>query len=233
MNSIVIEKVSKTYRNSGKKALCDMTLNVDKGMVFGLIGPNGAGKSTLIKSILGLVDIDSGKILINGKENDITAIGYMPEETFLFEFLTGLDYLILIAKLRDVSQEQLMDLIIEMQDTLELPDLNQFISTYSKGNKEKILFLSSIVHNPDILILDEPFTGLDPIVIQNVKKFIVEYAKKGKTVILSTHILEMVSEICNKIAVICNGEIITVENIDKSLGYEVILNKYLGSIERR
>lgn len=231
MNNIVIEKVNKTYKN-GKKALHNMTLSIDENTVFGLVGPNGAGKSTLIKSILGLVAVDSGKILINGKENVIKNIGYMPEETFLFEFLTGLDYLTLIAKLRDVPMEKLMDLIIEMKDLLELPDLSQFVSTYSKGNKEKLLFLSSIVHKPDILILDEPFTGLDPVVIQNVKKFIVEYAKQGRTVILSTHILEMVSEICNKIAVICNGRIVTVEDIDKNLGYEAVLDKYLNSIER-
>lgn len=231
MSSIVVENVNKTYQKTGKKALCSMSFKIDKNIVFGLIGPNGAGKSTLIKSILGLVNIDSGKILIDGKENNITSIGYMPEETSLFEFLTGLDYLTLIGKLRNISQQQILRLVNEMEPVLELPDLRQLISTYSKGNKEKILFMTSIVHQPNILILDEPFTGLDPVVIQNVKKFIIEYAKKGNTVILSTHILEMVSEVCDKIAIICNGKIVAEEKIDKQLGYNVILNKYLHSIK--
>lgn len=231
MGSIVIKNVNKTYIKTGKKALCSMSLEIGDNVVFGLIGPNGAGKSTLIKSILGLVETDSGMILIDGKENNIASIGYMPEETSLFEFLTGADYLKLIGSLRSITQQDIFRMISEMRSVLQLPDLGQLISTYSKGNKEKILFLSSIIHSPNILILDEPFTGLDPVVIQNVKKFIVDYAKKGNTVILSTHILEMVSEICDKIAIICNGKIETVEKIDKQLGYDVILEKYLHSVE--
>lgn len=231
MGSIVIKNVNKTYIKTGKKALCSMSLEIGDNVVFGLIGPNGAGKSTLIKSILGLVETDSGMILIDGKENNIASIGYMPEETSLFEFLTGADYLKLIGSLRSIPQQDIFRMISEMRSVLQLPDLGQLISTYSKGNKEKILFLSSIIHSPIILILDEPFTGLDPVVIQNVKKFIVDYAKKGNTVILSTHILEMVSEICDKIAIICNGKIETVEKIDKQLGYDVILEKYLHSVE--
>lgn len=231
MSSILIENINKTYQKTGKKALCSVSLNIDKDVVFGLIGPNGAGKSTLIKSILGLVDIDSGKILIDGKENNINSIGYVPDEVSLFEFLTGLDYLVLIGKLRGISQQQVLRFVNEMDDVLELPELHQFISTYSKGNKEKILFLSAIVHQPKILILDEPFTGLDPLVIQNVKKFIKEYAKKGNTIIFSTHILEMVSEICDEIAIICNGQIAAQEKIDKQSGFDVILNQYLHSIE--
>lgn len=231
MSSIVIKNVNKTYKKTGKRALSSMSLEIGENVVFGLIGPNGAGKSTLIKSILGLVEIDSGMILINGKENNIASIGYMPEETSLFEFLTGLDYLKLIGNLRNIPHQEIFRMINEMNTVLQLPDLGQLISTYSKGNREKILFLSSIIHSPNILILDEPFTGLDPVVIQNVKKFIVDYAQKGNTVILSTHILEMVSEICNKIAIISNGKIETVEKIDKQLGYDVILEKYLHSIE--
>ena len=231
MGSIVIKNVNQTYIKTGKKALCSMSLEIGDNVVFGLIGPNGAGKSTLIKSILGLVETDSGMILIDGKENNIASIGYMPEETSLFEFLTGADYLKLIGSLRSIPQQDIFRMISEMRSVLQLPDLGQLISTYSKGNKEKILFLSSIIHSPNILILDEPFTGLDPVVIQNVKKFIVDYAKKGNTVILSTHILEMVSEICDKIAIICNGKIETVEKIDKQLGYDVILEKYLHSVE--
>lgn len=231
MGSIVIKNVNKTYIKTGKKALCSMSLEIGDNVVFGLIGPNGAGKSTLIKSILGLVATDSGMILIDGKENNIASIGYMPEETSLFEFLTGEDYLKLIGSLRSIPQQDIFRMISEMRSVLQLPDLGQLISTYSKGNKEKILFLSSIIHSPNILILDEPFTGLDPVVIQNVKKFIVDYAKKGNTVILSTHILEMVSEICDKIAIICNGKIETVEKIDKQLGYDVLLEKYLHSVE--
>ena len=231
MGSIVIKNVNKTYIKTGKKALCSMSLEIGDNVVFGLIGPNGAGKSTLIKSILGLVETDSGMILIDGKENNIASIGYMPEETSLFEFLTGADYLKIIGSLRSIPQQDIFRMISEMRSVLQLPDLGQLISTYSKGNKEKILFLSSIIHSPNILILDEPFTGLDPVVIQNVKKFIVDYAKKGNTVILSTHILEMVSEICDKIAIICNGKIETVEKIDKQLGYDVILEKYLHSVE--
>lgn len=231
MGNIVIRNVSKMYKKTGKTALNSISLEIDNNVVFGLIGPNGAGKSTLIKSILGLVDIDSGTILINGRENNIGSVGYMPEETSLFEFLTGMDYLSLIGKLRDIPQHQIHQWINEMNDILQLPELNQLISTYSKGNKEKILFLSSILHTPNILILDEPFTGLDPLVIQNVKQFIKMYAQKGNTVILSTHILEMVSEICDKIGIICNGKIVSVEKNNKELGYDVILEKYLHSTE--
>jgi ABC-2 type transport system ATP-binding protein len=211
-----INNLGKTYTSTKKRALDNLSLKLYQGEVLGLVGANGAGKSTLIKCIAKLIKHNEGTIELSEKlNNDINAVGYMPEEINLYDYLSGNDFLELIGKLRNLSNNKIRNKIEELREVLELPDLNMLISSYSKGNKEKIMFLASIMHEPKIIILDEPFTGLDPIVIEKTKKYIMDYAQRGNTVVFSTHILEMVLQICNRIAVISSGSIKGIHDIDE------------------
>lgn len=217
MNCVLdINNLGKTYLSTKKRALDHLSLKLYQGEILGLVGANGAGKSTLIKCIAKLIQYNEGTIQLSKElENNINAIGYMPEEINLYDYLSGRDFVELIGKLRNLSNSDIENKIKELQDILELPDLNMLISSYSKGNKEKIMFLVSIMHEPKIIILDEPFTGLDPIVIEKTKKYIMDYAKKGNTVVFSTHIMEMVLQICNRIAVISSGTMKGIHDIEE------------------
>ncbi len=231
-----IKNVTKTYASSKKKALDNLSLDLYKGEVLGLVGANGAGKSTLIKCIAKLIHYNQGTIKLSDSLSDISkSIGYMPEEINLYDFLSGKDYLELIGKLRDLSKCDIQRKIDELKEVLELPDLNMLIDSYSKGNKEKIMFLASILHEPAIIILDEPFTGLDPIVIEKTKKYIMDYARNGHTVIFSTHILEMILQLCNRIAVISTGTIKGIHDIDEfkknSGNYDKLIELYTKEIK--
>lgn len=231
-----IKNVTKTYASSKKKALDNLSLNLYKGEVLGLVGANGAGKSTLIKCIAKLIYYNQGTIKLSDSLSDTSkSIGYMPEEINLYNFLSGMDYLELIGKLRDLSKGDIQRKIDELKEVLELPDLNMLIDSYSKGNKEKIMFLASILHEPEIIILDEPFTGLDPIVIEKTKKYIMDYARKGHTVIFSTHILDMILQLCNRIAVISTGTIKGIHDIDEfkknSGDYDKLIELYTEEIK--
>ena len=231
-----IKNVVKTYASSKKRALDNLSLDLYKGEVLGLVGANGAGKSTLIKCIAKLIHYNEGSIKLSDSLKDIKkSIGYMPEEINLYDFLSGKDYLELIGKLRDLTKWDIQKKIDELKEVLELPDLNMLIASYSKGNKEKIMFLASILHEPAIIILDEPFTGLDPIVIEKTKKYIMDYARNGHTVIFSTHILDMILQLCNRIAVISTGTIKGIHDIDEfkknSGNYDKLIELYAKEIK--
>lgn len=201
--------VNKTYQSQKVQALSNLNLRIKEGQIFGLLGPNGAGKSTLMKASIGLLKIDSGILEILGANSDqsLHRVGYVPEEINVYQFLSGEDFLYLVGGLRGVSKRAIKKIIKEYNDIFMLPDLKKLILSYSKGNKEKILLLSSMLHNPDLLILDEPLTGLDPEVSRNVKNVIRHLSDQGKTVILSTHILDVVAELCDEIAIIVSGQI--------------------------
>lgn len=211
---------SKVYRN-GKKAVKGLNLSIEAGDLFAFIGHNGAGKTTTIKSIVGILDFEEGDILIQGKsvkEDPIFCkkqIAYIPDNPDLYENLTGIQYLNLIADLYEVPKLKRAEIITKYAKLFELSaELNNFVSSYSHGMKQKLAIISAMVHSPQILILDEPFVGLDPRAAFSVKQMMKEFCANGGAIFFSTHILEVAEKLCNKIAIIKNGELIAEGNME-------------------
>lgn len=209
-----IENYTKTYDN-GKIAVHNLSLNVEKGDLFAFIGHNGAGKSTTIKSVVGILPFTDGNIYIDGmsiKKDPIKCkqiIGYIPDNPDLYESLTGTGYLNFIADLFGVSKEKRKEIIDYYAKKFELmDDLNNYISSYSHGMKQKLALISAFVHEPKLLILDEPFVGLDPKATFIFKNVMKEFCENGGAIFFSTHILEVAQKLCNKIAIIKNGELV-------------------------
>ncbi|MGM9900265.1 MAG: ABC transporter ATP-binding protein [Bacilli bacterium] len=205
---------SKTYSN-GKKAVDDLSLEVKPGDLFAFIGHNGAGKSTTIKSIVGILPFEKGDIYIDGisiKENPIECkkqIGYIPDNPDLYDSLTGIQYLNFIGDIFKVSKEVRQEIINKYAKMFELEnELNNYISSYSHGMKQKIALISAFIHTPKLLILDEPFVGLDPKATFLVKNVMKEFCNNGGAIFFSTHILEVAQKLCNKIAIIKQGKLI-------------------------
>lgn len=213
---IEIKNVSQSYVN-GIKVIDNMNLKVEDGTVFGFIGPNGAGKTTTIEMITGVLNIDKGDILIDGKsikDNPLEAkkqFGFVPDVPDAFEKLTGLEYLNFIGDIYEVSSEERLELVKKLADEFGITkNLRDRIQSYSHGMKQKLLIISVLLHNPKNWILDEPMTGLDPKASYILKKLMNEHSKKGNTVFFSTHVLEVAEKICDKVAVIDKGKIIFV-----------------------
>ncbi len=205
---------SKTYSN-GKKAVDDLSLEVKPGDLFAFIGHNGAGKSTTIKSVVGILPFEKGDIYIDGisiKENPIECkkqIGYIPDNPDLYDSLTGIQYLNFIGDIFKVSKEVRQEIINKYAKMFELEnELNNYISSYSHGMKQKIALISAFIHTPKLLILDEPFVGLDPKATFLVKNVMKEFCNNGGAIFFSTHILEVAQKLCNKIAIIKQGKLI-------------------------
>lgn len=215
-----IENYTKTYDN-GKTAVKDLSLTVEKGDLFAFIGHNGAGKSTTIKSVVGILPFTSGDIYIDGmsiKKEPIKCkqiIGYIPDNPDLYESLTGIGYLNFIADLFKISKEKRKSIIENYAKKFELTDdLNNYISSYSHGMKQKLALISAFVHEPKLLILDEPFVGLDPKATFIVKNVMKEFCENGGAIFFSTHILEVAQKLCNKIAIIKDGRLIVSGNME-------------------
>ena len=223
-----IKNFTKIYP-SGKVGAKNINISVENGDIFAFIGHNGAGKTTTIKSIVGINDFNEGDILIDGisiKENPIECkkrIAYIPDNPDIYNALTGIQYINLIADLFEVGKEDRKNLTEKYAKLLELEnELNNPISNYSHGMKQKLVLISAFVHSPKLLILDEPFVGLDPKASYTVKEIFKEFTKNGGAIFFSTHVLEVAEKLCNKVAIIENGEIIangTMDEIrkDKSL----------------
>lgn len=211
---ISIKNYSKTY-NNGKKAVDNLSLEVLPGDLFAFIGHNGAGKSTTLKSIVGILPFEEGEILIDGKsvkDDPIECkkiIGYIPDNPDLYNSLSGIGYLNFIADLFKVSSEKRKNIIEHYAKLFGLEnDLNNIISSYSHGMKQKLALISAFVHEPKVLIMDEPFVGLDPKATFIVKSAMKEFCENGGSIFFSTHILEVAQKLCNKIAIIKDGKLI-------------------------
>ena len=216
-----IKNYSKKYDN-GVLAVDNLNLTVEDGDLFAFIGHNGAGKSTTIKSIVGILPFESGDILIDGisiKKDPLSVkknIAYIPDNPNLYESLTGIAYLNFISDVFNVTEEKRKELIELYATKFDLKDsLNDFISNYSHGMKQKLAIISALVHEPKLLILDEPFVGLDPIASHNVKEIMKELCAKGCSIFFSTHVLEVAEKLCNKIAIIKNGKLIISGNMEE------------------
>lgn len=210
---------SKSYGN--KLAVDNLNLKIEDGILCAFVGPNGAGKTTTLKATAGILDFNNGDILINGlsiKNDSILCkreIAYLPDEPNLYEFLKGIDYLNFICDIYDIKDER-SDLIKKYSDLFELTGfLGNTINTYSHGMKQKLSIISALIHKPKVLLLDEPFVGLDPVSSHNLKEIMKNLTKEGVTIFFSTHVLEVAEKLCDKVAVIKNGKLIVYDDMKK------------------
>lgn len=217
---IEINNLTKTYANSSVKAVDGVNLKIDGGEIFGFLGPNGAGKSTTIKCLTGILPYSEGNIRICGydlKEEPIKAkmnIGYVADEHILYDALTGRQYINFIADVYGVGVEERKERIEKYSSLFDMSDkLDNKINSYSHGMKQKISVISALVHQPDVWVLDEPLTGLDPKSSYELKQLMIEHANSGKCVFFSSHVLEVVEKLCTKVGIINKGKIITVCDI--------------------
>ncbi|MGG9960348.1 ABC transporter ATP-binding protein [Ferruginibacter sp. SUN106] len=219
MNILELHNLKKYFAT--QKAVDDISMVIPKGSIFGLLGPNGAGKTTLIRMITGIFYPDSGGIILKGKkfdpENDARYIGYMPEERGLYKKMKIGEQALYLAQLKGLSKNDAMHKIKEWFKRLEMESWwNKKVEDLSKGMGQKLQFVITVLHEPDLIILDEPFSGLDPINANLIKDEIYRLAQNGTTIIFSTHRMEQVEEICNNIVLVNKGKKIldgTVQNV--------------------
>lgn len=216
MPSIVVENVSKTFRDFwGRPKVCavqDITFSVNPGEVYGLLGPNGSGKSTTLKMILGLLYPTRGHIRVFGcSPRDVkikSRIGYLPEESYLYPYLTCEETLLFYGRLFDLPPDQLRERIEQLLDMIGLRHArSRLVGEFSKGMMRRIGLAQALINNPDLVILDEPTSGLDPIGCRQVKDVILTLARRGKTVLLSSHLLADVEDVCDRILILYNGRV--------------------------
>lgn len=204
---------SKVYKK-GQKAVDNLSLTVDAGDIYGFIGHNGAGKSTTIKAVAGILDFEEGEILVNGcsvKRDPLSCkkeIAYIPDNPDLYEHLTGIQFLNFIGDIFRVEDRDRTERIKKYGGRLELTAaLGDLISSYSHGMKQKLAICGAMVHEPKLLILDEPFVGLDPKASYTLKEIMKEHCKKGNAIFFSTHVLDVAEKLCNKVAIIKEGRL--------------------------
>lgn len=228
MSVLEVKHYSKSY-GGDTKACDDVNLSVEPGDIYAFIGHNGAGKSTTIKAVVGVLDFEEGEIFIGGHSvknepmecKKVTA--YIPDNPDLYENLTGIQYLNFVADIYGVGAKEREERIGDYAARFEITDaLGDLISSYSHGMKQKVAIISALIHNPELMVLDEPFVGLDPKAAFTVKQIMHEMCEKGAAVFFSTHVLDVAEKLCNKAAIIKQGKIIMTGNMsdltgDKSL----------------
>ena len=236
MNILEIKHVIKEYEN--KKALDSISLNVNEGRIFGLLGPNGAGKTTLIRIINQITAPDKGEILFSGerfKRGHIQNIGYLPEERGLYKSMKVGEQSLYLAQLKGLSKNEAKHKIHHWFKKLDMLDwLNKKVEELSKGMAQKVQFVSTVLHQPKLIILDEPFTGFDPINSEIIKNEIIALKESGSTIILSTHRMESVEELCDDIALINSGQCIlegSVNEIKNNFKEHIFEVQFEGTIQ--
>ncbi|NLK26883.1 MAG: ABC transporter ATP-binding protein [Clostridiales bacterium] len=221
---LTIRNFSKSYKG-GNKAVDCLNLKIDSGDIFGFIGHNGAGKTTTIRSVVGVLDFEEGEIFINGmsiKEKPIECkriTAYIPDNPDLYEHLSGIAYLNFIADIFEISRSDRETLIEKYAGEFELMDnLGASISSYSHGMKQKLAIIGALIHSPKLLVLDEPFVGLDPKASHTLKKIMAKLVKEGSAIFFSTHVLEVAEKLCNKIAIIKKGKLVACGTTEEVTG---------------
>lgn len=235
---IEIKNVTKTY-NGEKKAVDDISFTVNDGEIFAFIGHNGAGKTTTIKSIVGILDFEQGDILINGKSIKKQPIeckkemAYVPDNPDLYENMKAIDFINFICDMYEVDKAESKERIEKYSKMFEMADsLNDEISSFSHGMKQKVALISALAHNPKILIMDEPFVGLDPKAVFDMKEIMKQMCKEGKTIFFSTHILEVAEKLCSRVAIIKQGKIVKVGKMSEIKGDESLEQVFLELDEK-
>lgn len=218
-----IQNFSKVY--DGKPAVDDLSLEVEAGDIYAFIGHNGAGKTTTIKACCGILQFEQGDIFINGlsvKEKPIECkqqIAYIPDNPELYEYLSGIKYLNFVADIYGVGKKERSERIAKYADAFGLTeDLAQPVSAYSHGMKQKLAIISAWLHDPKLIIMDEPFVGLDPVAAHTLKTMMREHCDNGGAIFFSTHVLEVAEKLCDKVAIIKNGRLITSGDMDTVKG---------------
>ena len=208
-----IEHLTKKY--GGKKAVDDLSLHLQPGEIYGFIGHNGAGKTTTIKSVCGILEYDRGEIWIDGtsaREHPLECkakLAYIPDNPDLYEYMTGIQFLNFVADIFGVSASDRQSRIRKYADAFELTqDLAQSVASYSHGMRQKLAIISALIHTPKLLIMDEPFVGLDPKAAHLLKQLMREICDEGGAIFFSTHVLEVAEKLCDKVAIIKSGKLI-------------------------
>lgn len=232
-----IKNLTKTYKG-GKKAVDQLNLKVESGDIYGFIGHNGAGKSTTIKSVVGVLDFEEGEIYIDGKNIKTSPvickkqIAYIPDNPDLYEHLTGIQYLNFIGDIFEVPPKERKERIQKYGDLLEITkSLGDLISSYSHGMKQKVAIISAFIHNPRLMVLDEPFVGLDPKATHILKELMHEMCRQGSAIFFSTHVLDVAEKLCNKIAIIKGGRLIISGNTNDLIQDESLESLFLEVID--
>ncbi len=230
---IEIKNVSKSY-NGKKKALDNVSFKVNDGEIFAFIGHNGAGKTTLIKSMIGILDFDEGDILIDNKSIKTNTIeckkimSYVPDNPDMYENMKAIDFINFVCDMYETPYEIRKNNIDKYAKMFELTDkLNNDISSFSHGMKQKVALIAALAHDPKILIMDEPFVGLDPKAVYDVKEIMKEMTKSGKTIFFSTHILDVAEKLCDRVAIIKNGKIVKIGKMKDIKGDESLEEVFL------
>lgn len=237
LNMLSIRNFSKSYKG-GKRAADNLNIEVVSGDIYGFIGHNGAGKTTTLRAVVGILDFEEGDIFINGisiKKDPLSCkriIAYIPDNPDIYEHLTGIQYINFIADIYSVHKSEREVLIKKYADAFELtPYLGDLISSYSHGMKQKLSIISAFIHKPKLLVLDEPFVGLDPKAAFTLKNLMAEICAEGSAIFFSTHVLEVAEKLCNKIAIIKNGQLITSGTTAEVKGNQSLEDVFMELIE--
>ncbi|MEA4832604.1 ABC-type transporter ATP-binding protein EcsA [bioreactor metagenome] len=227
-----IEHLTKTY--SGKTAVSDLSLHVKPGEIFGFIGHNGAGKTTTIRAVTGVLDFDGGDIYIGGvsiKKDPVkckSMLAYIPDNPDIYENLTGIQYLTFVCDVYGVSGTRRKELISKYAGIFEIENvLGDLISSYSHGMRQKLVVTSALIHSPKLMILDEPFVGLDPSAAHTLKLIMRELCDNGGSIFFSTHVLDVAEKLCDRIAIIKSGRLIAAGKTDEIRGDKSLEDVFL------
>ena len=227
-----IQNLSKTYQK-GTFAVEDLSLNVKPGEIYGFVGHNGAGKSTTIKAIVGALGFDDGEILINGnsiKSQPVKAkndMAYIPDNPDIYEYLTGIQYINFVCDIYNVGEERNEKIEKYATDFQIKENLGDLISTYSHGMKQKLVLISALVHSPKLLVLDEPFVGLDPIASFRLKEIMKELCSSGSAIFFSSHVLEVVEKLCDRVGIIKKGKLVKEGKMQEIVGDKTLEKLFL------
>lgn len=236
MNLIQIENIRKQFGDF--TAVDDISFSIEKGSIYGLLGPNGAGKTTTLRMIMDIIAPDSGKITFSENrkiKNFLDRIGYLPEERGLYRKMKVRDVVLFIAELKGIHKREAVGEVEKWLEKMQLSEWgNKRINELSKGMAQKIQFITTVLHSPELIILDEPFSGLDPINMTYLKDMMLDLRDNGATIIFSTHVMEQVEKLCDRICLIHQGSILLegeLRTIKQSFGKSSVEIEYIGSIE--
>jgi ABC-2 type transport system ATP-binding protein len=223
----MLEVKNLTKRFRGLTAVDNVSFHIRPGEILGYLGPNGSGKSTTVKIITGLLEPSEGEVLLHGRTlvDDPIAfkarLGYVPEEPYLYTHLSGAEYLIFIARLRSIPYQTALTRAAELLRLFQLHDArNSPMATYSKGMRQRVLLAAALLHDPELLILDEPFSGLDVNAALLLRGLLEVFAAEGKMILFSSHVLEVVEKVCSRVVILYKGKVVlqdTIENVKASL----------------